>query len=59
MQAGHPGYIAELRRILFDNLTGDELEVFSTALTRINAALAGEAVPAPCQRAELPAAGVA
>ena len=40
--AGHPGYIAELRRIFFDTLNEDELEVFSSALARINSALAGE-----------------
>lgn len=59
VQAGHPGYLAELRRIFFDNLSDDELEVFSTALSRINSALAGEVAPAARQRANLSAAGVA
>lgn len=59
VQAGHPGYIAELRRIFFDNLSDDELEVFSTALSRINSALAGEVAPAARQCANLSAAGVA
>lgn len=48
--AGHPGYIAELRRIFFDTLNEDELEVFSSALARINSALAGETDQAPALR---------
>lgn len=43
--AGMDGYIAELRRIFFDNLSGDELEMFSSALARINSALAGSPAP--------------
>lgn len=43
VSAGYPGYVSELRRIFFDNLTEDELAMFSTALARINSALSGEA----------------
>ena len=42
VSAGYPGYVAEIRRIIFDNLSADELEVFSSALNRINAALRHE-----------------
>lgn len=59
VQAGHPGYIEELRRIFFDNLTDSELEVFSSALERINSALAGETTPSARNRAELTATGAA
>lgn len=58
VSAGLPGYVSELRRILFDNLTESELEVFSSALSRINSALDGRVVP-ECSSAELQATGVA
>lgn len=56
--AGMPGYVAELRRIFFDNLTESELEVFSSALARINSAMSGELAP-DCSGTGLRATGAA
>lgn len=58
VSAGRPGYISELRRIFFDNLTDSELEVFSAALARINSALSGGPA-APREAAGLTSTGAA